>query len=139
MSHQTNYLSGMTDDKDWITDESVPDPIPPVCPGWQMIVRPVGIAPKTKGGLILTQQTVADAKYLSTVGKVLSVGALAFKDEEIFGKDPKPWCKPGDYIAYRKHAGQKFWWDRVQLIIMNDKDMIFGPFPQEQLTNLLHY
>ena len=139
MSVRNEHLGKMTDDKDWITSDEIPDPSPPPCPGWQIIVRPVGIANKTRSGLILTDQTVADAKYLTTVGKVLSVGALAFMDEQVFGKDPEPWCKVGDYIAYRKLAGQKFWWEKVQLVIMNDKDMIMGPFRKDQLANLLHY
>jgi len=126
-------------DSKWITDEEIPDPIPPNCPGWQIIVRPVNIMPKTKGGIILTPQALDDAKYLQTVGKVLAVGEMAYKDPEIFGANSKPWCKVGDYVAFRKLAGQKFWWERVQLIIMNDRDMIMGPFSKDQLGNLLQY
>lgn len=128
----------MVPDDKWITSPEVPDPSElPICPGWQLIVRPIEIAPKTKSGIILTQSSIADAKYLQTVGKVLAVGELAFKEEVVFGKDAKPWCKVGDYIAYRKLAGQKFWWERVQLIIMNDKDMIMGPFKDP--SKLLQY
>ena len=137
MAMEQEHLGKFIPDSEWITDSNIPDPVPPPCPGWQIIVRPIAIQPKTKGGIILTQTAIADAKYLQTVGKVLAVGTQAYKDEEIFGKGAKPWCKVGDYIAYRKLAGQKFWWERVQLVIMNDKDMILGPF--DDPSKLMQY
>jgi co-chaperonin GroES (HSP10) len=48
--------------------------------------------------------------------RVLALGDLAFKDEEIYRNGP--WVVPGDYIVFAKYAGQKFFWKGVQLLLI---------------------
>ena len=42
--------------------------------------------------------------YLTTVGRVLKIGDLAYQDIDKFPNGP---CEVDDYICYGKHAGQK--------------------------------
>ena len=101
----------------WLTEDEVPDPSPlPRIPGVGILVRPVPIRRKSAGGILLPDTFRQDREYLNTVGRVLSLGELAFIDEDIYRKGP--WVKPGDYIVYSKFAGQKIFWKGVKLLIV---------------------
>ena len=106
---------------EWITDEEIADPTPlPQIPGYNILVRPVSVKAKTKGGIILPDSTKSDMAYLTTVGRVLKVGDLAYQDDKFNGK---PWCKEGDYICYGKHSGNKFLYKGVQLLLIFDDEV----------------
>lgn len=101
----------------WLTGDDVPDPSPlPRIPGVGILVRPVPIRRKSAGGILLPDTFRQEREYLNTVGRVLSLGELAFIDEDIYRKGP--WVKPGDYIVYSKFAGQKIFWKGVKLLIV---------------------
>lgn len=101
----------------WLTEDDVPDPSPlPRIPGVGILVRPVPIRRKSAGGILLPDTFRQEREYLNTVGRVLSLGELAFMDEDIYRKGP--WVKPGDYIVYAKFAGQKIFWKGVKLLIV---------------------
>jgi co-chaperonin GroES (HSP10) len=101
----------------WITDEEVPDPNPlPRVPGVGLLVRPVPVRRKSAGGIYIPDTVRSDREHLNTVGRVLALGDLAFKDEEIYRNGP--WVAPGDYIVFAKYAGQKFFWKGVQLLLI---------------------
>jgi len=110
-------LDAALDNGQWITAEDVPDPSPlPRIPGVGILVRPVPVRRKSAGGILIPESVRSDLEYLSTVGKVLALGELAFKDEDIYRTGP--WVKPGDYVVYTKYAGSKLWWKGVQLLII---------------------
>ena len=103
---------------EWITNDDVPDPTPlPEVPGYTVLVRPISVKQTTKGGIILPDSTKSDMAYLTTVGRVLKIGATAYQDEKFGGK---PWCKEGDYVCYGKHSGDKFLYKGVQLLLIFD-------------------
>ena len=92
---------------DWITDKESADPkVLPHLPGYHILIRPVAIREKTKGGILLPDKFKDDAKYLTTLGRVLKVGELAYADHNKF--KGRAWCKPGDYVVYGKYQGDKF-------------------------------
>ena len=108
----------------WITedeDERTPDVLPEL-PGFHVLVRPVSIKEKTKGGILLPNSTKDDMSYLTTIGKVLKIGELAYADKEKFPKGP--WCQLGDYVCYAKHAGQKIQYKNVKMILLYDDQVI---------------
>ncbi|MEK9895031.1 MAG: co-chaperone GroES family protein [Burkholderiaceae bacterium] len=110
---------------DWITDadfEDLSEDDLPEIPGYHLILRPVSIKKQTKGGIILPDRTVDDVAYLTTVGKVLKVGTLAYKDKEKFPNGA--WCKKGDYVAYGKLIGQKFLYRGYKLLLIFDDQVI---------------
>ena len=115
-------LSGSMLNDEWLSESTVQDPTPlPKIPGYRLLIRPVPIRTKTKGGIILPDKAKDDMKYLSTVGRVLSVGDLAYEDKDKFPKGS--WCKPGDYVCYGKHTGAKFLYKGVRLIICYDDEI----------------
>ena len=115
-------MSGAKLNDEWISDVEVPDPEPlPQIPGYRLLIRPVPIRSKTKGGIILPDKAKDDMKYLTTVGRVLAVGDLSYEDENKFPKGP--WCKPGDYVCYGKHTGAKFLYKGVRLIMCYDDEI----------------
>ena len=104
-------------------EEEVADPSPlPTIPGFNVLIRPVSIKSKTKGGILLPDSTVDDMTYLTTVGKVLAVGELAYEDKEKFSTGA--WCEPGDYVCYGKHAGVKMIYKGVKLILLYDDQIM---------------
>jgi co-chaperonin GroES (HSP10) len=106
---------------EWITDAEIQDPTPlPKIPGYHILVRPVSVKGKTKGGILLPDSTKSDMAYLTTVGRVLKVGDLAYMDSKF---STGSWCKEGDYICYGKHSGNKFMYKGVQLLLIFDDDV----------------
>lgn len=113
--------SGALKNDEWITDEEVADPdVLPEIPGYHVLVRPVSIKAQTKGGIILPDSTKQDMAYLTTVGRVLKVGNLAYADDKFKGR---AWCKEDDYVCYGKHSGNKFMYKGVQLLLLFDDDI----------------
>ena len=121
---QQAHLGNSIKNDMWITneeDEATPDVLPEL-PGFHVLVRPVSVKEKTKGGIILPNSTKEDMSYLTTVGKVIKIGNLAYNDTDKFPKGP--WCKEGDYICYAKHAGQKIQYKEVKMILLYDDQVI---------------
>ena len=107
----------------WITEDEIKDPKPlPELPGYHILVRPVSIKGVTKGGIVLPDSTRDDMAYLTTVGKVLSIGELAYQDEIKFPNGS--WCSEGDFVCYAIHAGQKLFYKSVRLILLFDDQVI---------------
>ena len=83
MMMRTIKMERAVNNNEWIENEDKPDPeVLPHLPGYHILVRPVSVKSKTKGGLLLPDSVKDDVAYLTTVGKVLSVGDLAYKDED---------------------------------------------------------
>ena len=121
---QQAHLGNSIKNDMWITEEeeeATPDILPEL-PGFHILVRPVSVKEKTKGGILLPNSTKEDMSYLTTVGKVIKIGNLAYNDTDKFPKGP--WCKEGDYICYAKHAGQKIQYKEVKMILLYDDQVI---------------
>lgn len=109
---------------DWVSDEGIElkkEDLPEL-PGYHVLVQPVSIKQKTKGGIILPDSTKDDIAYLTTVGKVVALGDLAYDDKEKFPLGP--WCQEGDYVAYGKLIGQKLQYKGVKLLLLFDDQII---------------
>jgi co-chaperonin GroES (HSP10) len=107
----------------WITDDDKKDPIVlPELPGYHILVRPISIKSETKGGILLPDSTREDISYLTTVGRVLKLGNLAYQDQDKFPNGS--WCQENDYIAYGKHAGQKLFYKGIRLLLLFDDQVI---------------
>jgi len=121
---QQAHLGNSIKNDMWITEEeeeATPDILPEL-PGFHILVRPVSVKEKTKGGILIPNSTKEDMSYLTTVGKVIKIGNLAYNDKDKFPKGP--WCKEGDYICYAKHAGQKIQYKEVKMILLYDDQVI---------------
>ena len=104
----------------WITDpEEVEDPeVLPELPGFHVLIRPVSVKRQTKGGILLPDSTKEDMSYLTTVGKVIVLGDLAYMDKDKFPAGA--WCNVGDYVCYGKHTGTKLLYKGVRFILLFD-------------------
>ena len=112
------------DNGEWITDEGVKldKKDLPTLPAYHVLIRPVSIRAKTKGGVYLPDKVKDDVAYLTTIGKVLKIGEIAYKDTTKFPNGP--WCSEGDYVCYGKHTGQKFVFKGVKLLLVYDDQII---------------
>ena len=120
---RTIKMEKAVNNNEWIEDEEKADPeVLPSLPGYHILVRPVSIKSKTKGGLLLPDSVKDDVAYLTTVGKVLAVGDLAYKDEDKFPNGK--WCDVGDYVCYARHAGQKLYYKGVRLLLLFDDQVM---------------
>ena len=89
-------------------------------------------APKltTAGGIILSSDTTETEKWNTQVGRVVTMGPLAFKNRNTMASWPEgDWCKPGDYVRVAKYGGDR--WettdsggDTALFVIFNDLDII---------------
>ena len=123
MMMRTIKMEKAVNNNEWIEDEEKADPeVLPSLPGYHILVRPVSIKSKTKGGLLLPDSVKDDVAYLTTVGKVLAVGDLAYKDEDKFPNGK--WCDIGDYVCYARHAGQKLYYKGVRLLLLFDDQVM---------------
>jgi co-chaperonin GroES (HSP10) len=101
--------------------ESVMDRIPTPT-GWRLAILPYRGAQKTKGGIILAEETKQRTQLATTVGYVLKMGDLAYKDESKFPYGP--WCQEGDWIIFGRYAGSRIQIDGGEIRILNDDEII---------------
>lgn len=86
-----------------------------VC-GWQVVLRPLHIENKTKGGILLTNSLQDDAQCLMNVCKVLKMGSQCYTQEGFQGER---WCEVGDYVLIPKLTGQKISFKGYPITIVN--------------------
>ena len=123
MMMRTIKMERAVNNNEWIENEEKADPeVLPSLPGYHILVRPVSVKSKTKGGLLLPDSVKDDVAYLTTVGKVLSIGDLAYKDKDKFPNGK--WCDVGDYVCYARHAGQKLYYKGVRLLLLFDDQIM---------------
>ena len=108
----------------WISDiEEVDDPKPlPELPGFHILVRPVSVKSKTKGGIFIPDSTKDDMAYLTTVGRVIVMGEISYADKSKFPNGP--WCEVGDYVCYGKHSGSKLFYQGQRCILLFDDQIL---------------
>ena len=97
--------------------ERLPNPT-----GWRILVLPYKGQGKTKGGVILTDETMQERTYTTVTGLVLKVGPDAYKDEKRFPDGP--WCKKNDWIIFGRYAGSRFGIEGGEVRILNDDEII---------------
>ena len=120
---RTIKMERAVNNNEWIENEEKPDPeVLPSLPGYHILVRPVSVKSKTKGGLLLPDSVKDDVAYLTTVGKVLAIGDLSYKDKDKFPNGK--WCDVGDYVCYARHAGQKLYYKGVRLLLLFDDQIM---------------
>lgn len=76
----------------------------PVPLGSYVLIKPVGVERKTKGGIILTDESQDTFRNVTNVGEVLGISDTAYS-EEIHGA---PWFNEGDLVMWSKFTGVKF-------------------------------
>jgi len=105
--------------------------------GWRLLVLPHRGQGKTKGGVILSDQTVEETQVATNVGLVLAIGPDAYNDKERFPNGP--WCKKDDWVIFARYAGSRLNIEGGELRILND-DEILGTTddPESILSPITH-
>lgn len=102
-------------------EQTVLDRIPKPT-GWRIVILPYRGAEKSKGGIVIAEQTRQREQVSTVCGYVLAVGPLAYADE---GKFPTgPWCKKGDWIVFGRYAGARLPIDGGEIRIINDDEVL---------------
>jgi co-chaperonin GroES (HSP10) len=87
-----------------LVSASIPESRLPQPVGWRVLIEPVKVEEKTKGGIVLAHDTVKAKEHLRYLGRVVAMGSLCYSDERFHGER---WCDVGDYVAYGQYAGQE--------------------------------
>jgi co-chaperonin GroES (HSP10) len=115
-------------------EQAFPDVDPGVTPfGARVLVQIRTAVSKTKGGIILTEDTRDTDKWNTQIARVIAVGPGAFKDRSKGEVWPEgDWCKPGEFVRVGKYGGDR--WEvavpgrdpneRAMFVIFNDYDLI---------------
>ena len=110
-----------TDDIEHLPNEKVIERLPnPTV--WRILVLPYKGQGKTKGGIILADETIEERSYTTVTGLVLKVGPEAYSDKERFPNGP--WCKKNDWIIFGRYAGSRFGIEGGEVRILNDDEII---------------
>jgi co-chaperonin GroES (HSP10) len=104
-----------------LPDEKILDRLPNPT-GWRMLVLPYKGQGKTKGGVILTDETMQERGYTTVTGLVLKMGTECYDNKERFPNGP--WCKKGDWIIFGRYAGSRFGIEGGEVRILNDDEII---------------
>jgi co-chaperonin GroES (HSP10) len=97
--------------------EKVPNPT-----GYRLTLFPLKLESKTKSGIILTDDTVAESQLTTNICKVLKIGPEAYKDKDKFPSGP--WCKVDDWVLITRYAGSRIRIDGGELRIINDDEIL---------------
>ena len=97
--------------------EKIPQPS-----GWRIVLFPLKLQGKTKGGVLLTDDTVTESQVTTNICKVLKMGPECYKDKQKFPSGP--WCKVDDWVLITRYAGSRIRIDGGELRIINDDEIL---------------
>ena len=102
--------------------------------GWRLLVLPFTPKEKTKGGILIAQETLDKYRIAVNCGYVIKMGPLAYKDTEKFPTGP--WCKEKDWVIFARYAGSRLPIEGGEVRILND-DEVLGTIKNPEAV--LHY
>jgi chaperonin GroES len=97
-------------------DSKLPQPT-----GWRLLVLPFKMKEKTKGGLLLGQETLERQQVGANCGMVLKTGPHCY-DKERYPEGP--WCKKGDWVVFARYAGSRIQIDGGEVRLLNDDEIL---------------
>ena len=97
-------------------DSKLPEPT-----GWRLLVLPFKMKEKTKGGLLLGQETLERQQVGANCGMVLKAGPHCY-DKERYPEGP--WCKKGDWVIFARYAGSRIQIDGGEVRLLNDDEIL---------------
>jgi co-chaperonin GroES (HSP10) len=106
----------------------------PIPSGWRILVLPFTPKEKTKGGIIIAQESLDKARIATNCGYVVKMGPLAYGDKEKFPTGP--WCKEKDWVIFARYAGSRLPIEGGEVRLLND-DEVLGTIKDPE--SVLHY
>ena len=110
-------------------EDQLPEPV-----GYRLLVLPFTPKEKTKGGIIIAQESLDKARIATNCGYVVKMGPMAYGDKEKFPTGP--WCKEGDWVIFARYAGSRLPIEGGEVRILND-DEVLGTIGDPE--SVLHY
>ena len=119
-------------------DQAFPDLDPGLVPyGSRILVQKRSPRTRSRGGLIVPEETQETEFWNTQVAKVISLGPAAFKNRDTLEVWPEgEWCKKGTYVRVPKYGGDKWFVftseevakatgvDKACFVLYNDLDLI---------------
>ena len=102
--------------------------------GWRILVLPFTPKEKTKGGIIIAQESLDKARIATNCGYVVKTGPMAYGDKEKFPTGP--WCKEKDWVIFARYAGSRLPIEGGEVRLLND-DEVLGTIKDPE--SVLHY
>ena len=102
--------------------KSEKEPKLPKPTGWRLLVLPFKMKEKTKGGVILAEDTLERQQVASQVGLVMAMGPQCYKDKERYPEGP--WCKEKDWVMFARYAGSRIKIDGGEMRLLNDDEVL---------------
>ena len=113
-----------------VTNEKAKLPQPT---GWRMLVLPFKMNEKTKGGVLLQQETIERQQVGSQCGNVLAMGPDCYQDKDRFSQGA--WCKVGDWVVFARYAGSRIEIEGGEVRLLNDDEVLATV---QDPTDILH-
>ena len=102
-----------------ITQESTKLPQPT---GWRILILPFQMGEKTKGGILMGQDTLEKQQVASQCGNVLAMGPDCYQDKDRYKQGP--WCKVGDWVMFARYAGSRIKIEGGEVRLLNDDEIL---------------
>lgn len=113
-------------------EEAFPDVEPGVVPlGSRVLVQLRRSSNKTKGGIVLVEETKETVKWNNQVARVIDMGPLAYKNRETAREWPEgPWVKKGDFVRVPRWGG-----DRIEIPVKDAEPVTFVIFSDHEIIS----
>ena len=90
--------------------------------GWRILIMPFAQKEKTKGGIIIAQETLDRSRIATQCGYVLKMGDLCYQDKDRYPTGP--WCKEKDWVIFARYAGSRMEIDGGEIRMLNDDEIL---------------
>ena len=112
------------EEKEPLNPDNIQDQISqlPMPSGWRLLVLPFTPREKTKGGILIAQESLDKLRVATNCGYVLKMGPLAYHDRDKFTTGP--WCKKGDWVVFARYAGSRLPIEGGEVRLLNDDEVL---------------
>ena len=102
--------------------------------GWRILVLPYQGTGKTKGGILLADESVVMHQVATVCGYVLRIGPDAYHDKTRFSEGP--WCKEKDWVIFGRYAGSRLKIEGGEIRLLNDDEVLATISNPEDILHL---
>lgn len=118
-----------------VSDKTIDEMFPFIDPefrpfGHRVLVQIRRVVAKTSSGIILARETKESEAYNNTIGKVIAMGPLAYKNRGTGEPWPEGvWASVGDYVKLPRYGGDRWSVDMddglepIQIVLFSDSDL----------------